>query len=808
MLKNHFKLAWRNLFKNKAYSVINITGLTAGTVCFLYVIMYGYDQLGYDSHHENADHLYRICTFIKGGNGNNDFNSATASPPIAFGLKNDFPEVEQACRIIYIKGATDKLIKHGDARQGVFANRGYLADSTVFDIFTYQFVQGVRERALDGPNTIVLSSSLATKLFGDNNTIGEEVTIGAGRDEQTLTITGVFDENSGKSHLNPNYFISMNTPGLGQFVRDNNQWLGQNFVVSYIRLHPNVDASALERKFPDFLINHAGEDLREAGMEKRIYLQKVQDIHLYSRGIDHQIGKTSDIQYLILLVSLALFIQLIACINFINLSTAQSSKRSQEIGMRKVIGSSKNAIAFQFLGESVLIAFIATFIALPVCWILLPLFNEITDSTIGIKNFLHPEILMTVVGLGVFTGFIAGIYPALYTASIKSIQVIKRFRGATGSLEIFRRALVVFQFTIAIGLIAGVIIIGNQVKFLHSKDPGFKQQERIAIRMDTEKTRDKFDVISDELKLIPEVKRTAGSEFYPSENILYDRGVRLSGQGIEQRISTKVNFVTETFFETMGIPIISGRNLLTSDSNHVVVNELLLKNLQLSPQDAIGTRLFNTYEGETEEYIIVGVHKDYHYTSLKDPILPMMSFYSSAPSKLICWVGEGSYSEIVSKIESLWALTFPDVPFQYEFVDESVRNLYEEESRLMRISGLLTFLSILICCMGLFGLAMFVASQRTKEIGVRKVNGAKVAELLVMLNKDFVRWVGIAFIVATPVTWLAMGRWLENFAYRTEINWWIFLLTGLLALGIALLTVSWQSWKAATRNPVEALRYE
>ncbi len=808
MIKTYLKIAWRNLFKNKSYSFINITGLTAGTVCFLFIILYVNDQLGYDTHHENADQLYRIRTFIKGGNGNNDFNSATASPPIAFGLKNDFPEVEQACRIVYIKGATDKLIKSEDVKQGVFAERGYLADSTVFDLFSYRFTQGNSEQALKGPNTIVLSSSLATKLFGDKNAIGQEVTIGAGNDEQTLTVTGVFDETFGKSHLNPNYIISMNTPGLGQFVRDNNQWLGQNFVVSYVRLNSNSDASLLESKFPGFLQTHAGDDLKETGMEKNLYLQKVKDIHLYSKGIEHQIGKTSDFQYLILLLSLAIFIQLIACINFINLSTAQSSKRSREIGMRKVIGSSKNSIVTQFLGESMLITFIAVIVALPVCWLLFPFFNEMTQSNIEVQDLVQPEIVLVIAGLGLGTGLIAGIYPALYTASIKPLQAMKRFGGVAKNFEIFRKALVIFQFTIAIGLIVGVSIVGNQVRFLHNKDLGFDKGERIAISMDTELTRDKFDVISTQLQLLPEVGRMAGSQFYPSENVLYDRGTRLAGQGLEEQTGTKVNFVTESFFETMGIPIIAGRSLSRTDSNQVVVNEMLLNNLQINLSEAIGTRLFNTYEDQTEEYIIVGVHKDYHYSSLKDPIQPLMSFYTSSPSRLICEVKGGTYAEIVDKIENQWNATFPDVPLQYSFVDENIRKLYEEESRLMQLSGVLTFLAILISCLGLFGLATFVATQRTKEIGVRKINGARVWEVITLLNKDFLKWVGIAFVIASPLAWFVMSKWLESFAYKTGLSWWIFALSGVLAMIIALVTVSWQSWKAATRNPVEALRYE
>ena len=808
MLKNHLKIAWRSLFKNKSYSIINITGLTAGTVCFLYIILYVNAQLGYDTHHTGAENLYRIRTFIKGGNGNNDFNSATASPPIAFGLKTDFPEVEEACRIVYIPGATDKLIKSDELKQGVFAERGYLADSTLFDLFSFRFVQGSTKQALQGPNTIVLSSSLAQKLFGKEESIGKVVTIGAGRDEQTLAVTGVFDEHFGKSHLNPNYIISMNTPGLGLFVKNNNQWLGQNFVVSYIRLNPHSDASQLESKFPGFLQKHAGEDLREQGMEKSLYLQKVKDIHLYSKGTENQIGKTSDIQYLILLLSLAFFIQLIACINFINLSTAQSSKRSQEIGMRKVIGSGKSSIVTQFLGESLLITFIAIMVALPICWLLLPFFNEIMQSNIGILDIIQPKILITLFALWFFTGLIAGVYPALYTAAIKPLQAMKRFGGVAGNFEVFRKALVIFQFTIAIVLIVGVSIVGNQVRFLNNKDLGFDQKQRIAIHMDTEVTRDKFEVISTQLQQLAEIEGTAGSQFYPSEDVLYDKRIRLSGQGLEQQMMAKVNFVTESYFETMDIPVIAGRSLLPSDSNQVVVNEMLLKNLQITLSEAIGTRLFNTYEDHTEEYTIVGVHKDYHYHSLKNPILPLMSFYTPTPSRLLCEVKGGSYDQIVSKIEDQWNATFPNVPLQYSFIDENVRKLYEEEARLMRLSGVLTSLAILISCLGLFGLATFIATRRTKEIGVRKVNGAKVWEVMTLLNKDFLKWVGIAFSIGSPLAWFVMDKWLESFAYKTNMSWWIFALAGVLAMMVALLTVSWQSWKAATRNPVEALRYE
>ncbi len=809
MIKNYIKIAWRNIWRHKSFSFLNILGLTAGTVCCLYILLYVRDQYGYDVHHDDAGSLYRVRTVIEPKEGVPGFNSATSSPPIAMGMKLDFPEVLAASRIVYFTDGGDNLLSVVGSDNSFYEPKGYVVDSTFFQLFDYKFIEGQPLHSLDEPYTVVLSSAVAKKLFRNNPAINQQINIGNRISGHPFKVTGVFDESWGKSHLQPHFIINMNSGGIGEYVRTNNQWAGQNFIYSYVRLHPNADANLLQSKLPAFLEKHGAENLRELSMKKQLFLQKVTDIHLYSPGITNQIDKVSNARFLYLLLTIAFFIQLIACVNFINLTTARSVRRAREIGIRKVAGAVKSSLVGQFLGESVLISFIAVLLAVPVVMILLPLFNTLTGGTITRGSFNDLTVIFIIFGLGLVTGLLAGIYPALYLSGFRPAGVLKGTFSLKPSSALLRKGLVVFQFVIAIVLIISVIIISKQLNFMQAKDLGFDQEQKLIIPFQNDESRANFTAFSNEVMKLKDVTAVTGCNYYPSLPVLSDLGVYKSGQDMNSAKLLKMNQVHEDFFKVMNIRLEAGRNLKPSDtSGQIILNHKSLQVLNIKKDEAVGTRLFFDFEGNHSEFEVVGVTSDYNYSSLKEEIQPLLSFYSNRLNYMIIETKTANYKNLLSDIGAIWKKTVTGIPFEYSFLDEKVQQQYTEEATLRKISNSFTMLAILISCLGLFGLAMFTAQQRIKEIGVRKVLGASVSGIVAMLSKDFLKLVFVSILVASPIAWWAMHKWLEDFAYKIDIGWWVFVLAGIVALLIALVTVSFQAIKAAIANPVKSLRTE
>jgi putative ABC transport system permease protein len=803
MLKNHLKIAWRNLTKNKQQTIINLLGLTIGTVSCLTILLYVFDQTGYDRHHDNSESIFRVRTFID-REGQEDFISAATSPPTAFAMKADFPEVIEACRILLTDEFGIKPIRATEREDGYYEPRCYLADSTIFEVFNYKFLEGSIKSALNAPNTVVLSSSLARKLFGNGKSLNKTLEWGSGDDAVTLTVTGVFDEKFGKTHLNPNYIVTMNTPGMGEFVRTMNNFRTNNFVYTYVKAIPGTRMENLQLKLPEFLKSHGGESVSD----KRIILQKVTDIHLYSEGIKFQIGRVSSIKYVYFLLTLALFIQLVACINFINLSTARASKRAKEIGVRKVVGADKNALIGQFLGESVLLSFFAVLISIPLTLLLLDYVNELTQSDLGIEDVFSGRIMIVLVGLGLSTGLTAGIYPALILSSIKPVRVLKgtiNIQWGSGSL---RKGLVIFQFVVSIGLITAVIIITQQFRYTQNKDLGFEKENLLAVRMGSSAINDNYDALKSQFLRMSGVSDVAGLRYSPADRVLNDFNLYLPGKDSEKAINIQNNAVSEDYFKAMDINLLQGRELREGDENQIVVNESLLKAFNIKPDFALGSKLVHNYGEGSEEYEIVGVVSDFHFSTLKNPIEPLVLYKSSRLNWMVLRVETDNYKELLGKLEEVWKSTITNVPFTYAFMDQEVEKMYAEEKRLSNISILFTIIAILISCLGLFGLVSYVAEQKKKEIGIRKVLGASINSVVQLLTKDFIKLVSIAFLIASPIAYFFMQRWLEDFAYKIDIQWWVFALAGGFALVITLLTAGFQSIKSAVANPARSLRTE
>lgn len=808
MFKSYFKTAWRNLLRNKAFSAINIIGLTAGTLCCLYIIMYVADQYGYDKHHKDANDIYRITTTIQMAGDKSQ--NATASAPVAPAMRLDFPEVKQFTRVVDLNlaGYNEHLLRYKD--KSFYEKDAILADPTFFDLFTYHFIYGNENNPLLQPYTVVLLKPVADKLFEDENPVGKVIEIESKGGKHDFTVTGVIDESLGKSHIHGNLFMTMNSGGIGDWVlhKVNEEWAGAVVINSYIKLYPNTNADALEKKLPAFLSRHGAQQMKELGMAKQLHLQPVTSIHT-TTGYDKEITDPANTSLLNILLLIVLLIQVVACINFMNLITAQASKRAKEVGVRKVIGANKSNLIKQFMSESLLLTFISILIAVLLLIVLLPYLNRITQTNISLLLFANYKLWLLLSGIIIVTALVAGSYPAFYLSAFNALKVMKGNFTSHISVSGIRSALVVFQFVLSIVLIAGIIIMYSQLNYIENKDLGFTKEQKIIFSFQSDEALVKKNVFINGLKELSEIKSVTSANSYPGQfAVLNDRMLYLEGDNINTAQGVQTMRTDENYVKTLGIKTINGRDFRLNDSGKILVNEAFVKKFGINPQNAEGTKV---YAGSEEIYEIAGVVKDFNYNSLHQSINPLMITYESNKSRLpnlIVDANSNDYHSLIPEIETLWHRNFPALPFDYAFLDLQVQKQYQAEHTLSNIINSFTLMAILISCLGLFGLAAFSAEQRKKEIGVRKVLGASVSSIVQLLSKDFLLLVGIAILIASPVSWWAMNKWLQAFAYRINISWWMFALAGCIAVFITLLTVSFQSIKAAIANPVKSLRTE
>jgi putative ABC transport system permease protein len=802
MFKNYFRTTLRLLLKNKTFSFINIIGLAIGTLCCLYIVLYVMDQYSYDKHHKDQKDIYRLTTYLY--LTGDKHTMATASPPIAPAIKNDFPEVEQFTRVIPTLGVSRHLLRYKD--RSIYEKETFLVDSTFFEIFTYHFISGSPATAMAQPNSIVLGKALADKIFGSEDPMGKIIEVENSWGKGSLKVTGVVDESLGKSHIHAAFFLSLN--GYGEGIRNNNVWTGNNFTYSYLKLKPGASATALEAKFPAFLNKYAQADLKTRGMEKKQFLQPITSVHTTS-GYEVEAGKVVSSSFLYILLLIAVLIQVIACINFMNLSTARASKRAKEVGVRKVIGAGRKSLILQFLSESFSLSLIGVLIALPLLIIALPWLNQLTQADITLSFLAHYEIWLALAAVVLVTGLLAGSYPAFYLSAFDAIKVIKgNFRSHISASGI-RRALVVFQFALSIILIVSILVIYNQLNFIKNRDLGFNANQKLVFSFYTDDTKAKMPSFITDLQQLAEVKAVTKTTGIPGQATYFNWGVFLAGGNLTTSVNQENVTTDEHFIKAMDIQLASGRDFRLYDSGKVIINQTLAKRLGLSVEAAPGTKLYTEDNGRN--YEIAGVMKDFNYQSLHEAISPFMLIYNGnnrSAGNIMVNASSKDYQLLLSKIEAIWKKDFPAVPFDYAFLDSQVQQQYQTEITLSRIIDSFTAIAILISCLGLFGLAAFSAEQRNKEIAVRKVLGASVPGLVQMLSNDFVKLVAISFVIATPVAWWAMNKWLQSFVYRIDLSWWIFALAGLLALLIAIFTVSFQAIKAAIANPVKSLRAE
>lgn len=809
MLKSYLKTAWRFLLKNKTFSLINIVGLATGTLCCLYILLYVQDQYSYDKQHKDVKDIYRITTTLELTGDKHD--GAASSPPIAPAMKNDFGEVLQFTRLVTTEGfgAKQHLLRYKE--KSFYQQDAAYVDSTFFDVFNFHFVSGNVNKVLAEPYSIVLLKPVADKLFGSEDPIGKMISIDNSFGKHDFKVMGVIDESAGRSHIHASMFMAMNSGGLGEYVRRNTAWAGNNFLYAYVKLRANASAAALEKKLPDFLNKYGADQLKAIGMKKALHLQSITTIHT-TPGHEHELTKTLDPAFLYIMILVAVLIQVVACINFMNLSTARASKRAKEVGVRKVIGAGQGDLMKQFLGESFMLTLMGVAIALPMLIILLPYLNQVTHTDIHLSFFSNYRLWLMLVGMVVVTGLVAGSYPAFYLSAFKAIKVIKGNFTSHISAAGIRKSLVVFQFVLSIVLITGIIVIYSQLNFVKNKDLGFDQNQKLIFNFYTETTQGKMKNFANDLRQMAEVKTVSNADNYLSQFVPHDHGVYPAGGNMTTAIDAQ-NINTDEFFaKANGIKIIAGRDFRIGDTTRVLINQTLCKRLGLNPETAPGTRLYTQYAPDPVSFVeVAGVMKDFNYNSLHMEVKPFMLVYRNDPRQfnvMVVSTDSKNYKSLLSKMEALWRKDIADAPFEYSFLDTEVQKQYETEVTLSQIINAFTTMAIVISCLGLFGLAAFSAEQRSKEIGVRKVLGASVTGIVQLLSKDFIQLVLIALVIATPIAWWGMSKWLQAFEYRVTISWWMFALAGVLAMVIALMTVSTQAIKAARMNPVKSLKAE
>ncbi len=806
MFKNHLKIATRNLLKNKLFSSINIAGLALGSTCFLVILLYVFSQFQYDKHHKHGDSIYRVETTIT----LNDevWPSSSIAPPIVHTMLEEFPEVVNVSRVVGMMGSERQILISDN--KPFFESKGLWVDSTFFQVFDYEWMEGNAENALQEPYTIVLTKEVKEKIFGAEKALGKTIVMNNEAGKSPFKITGVVDASANKSHIRGRYYIAMNSGGIGEFVRGSNAWAGQNFLYGYVQLHPDADAEALAAKLPDFLQKHGGDQLKEMGMNKELSLQLVPDIHLFSEKLN-QVDQTGNLSLLKILLIIAGFILVIACVNFMNLATAKSIKRGVEVGIRKTIGADRISIATQFYIESFLITGLALLLAVFASYFLLFSTSNFISDQIQLNASFAPIVIGSTLILYMIIGLLAGSYPALYLSSFQPINIIKGFFKKGTGQDRLRKSLVVFQFTISIGMILGAIVIMNQVRYMQSQDLGFDQKRKIMIPFRTEFSRNQMDAFKNQTLQLSGVVNAASTRVRPGERIQRDVILFTPESSAEFGQNIVISQGDEDILETLGVPILQGRNYSPADTNaQILINETGLEVMNIPKEKAIGQELLAEGNGDQIRFRIVGVVQDYNQSSLRDPMKPMIFQYTSPENNFALMVDAtlAENKNLIGALEKQWNKMIPEVPFEYNFLDDQLQSQYEAEMQLAKIINLFTFIAIFISCLGLFGLSVFVAEQRNKEIGIRKVLGASTSGLVILLSKGFIKLICIALVIATPISWYFMNDWLESFAYRIDIQWWTFVLTGIVAIGIGLFTVGFNSLKAALSNPVKAIKEE
>ena len=805
MLKNYIKIALRNLRRNKLYSSLNIAGLAIGITCCILILLYVQDELSYDRFHENADRIYRATTHFVLKDRIMDFAStAHVQGPM---FKEAYPEVENYVR--FNSYGSRRMIRYKDVS---YAEEKFIwVDNSVFDIFSFNLIKGNPEEALTKPNTVVITEEIAEKYFGDEDPLGKNLRV---HSDELYMITGVVENIPANSHIRPDFLASFITLDLQPTGNATADLVNNVDYYTYLLLEEGADYKELEQKFVGFVEKYLGPLISSIGGSARYDLQPLTSIYLHSNK-ENELERTGDIAYVWLFSGIGLFILLLACLNFMNLSTARSANRAKEVGLRKVVGAQRAQLIKQFIGESMILTFIAIVLSLLLVFFTLPVFNNISGKSLAMSYLSNPALLLGLFGFFVIVSLIGGSYPAFFLSSFRPVEVLqgRLRRGAKNS--VLRIALVSLQFTVSIVLIIGTLIVNKQLNYVRNKNLGYDKDHVIALRIRNEDTQKRHEALRNALLTNPNILSVSASSSLPLGQNSFSAH-HIGGQPMSEMIMLHTQIVDEHFIDTYNMEIVQGRNFSrdfpTDPDEAIIINEATAKKLgwQDNPMGKEIDALMSMTKMKT--YKVIGVIKDYHFLSLHEEIQPLVLYntnpYGGTYYRMSLRVRPENIQDTIGFLRSKWREFDSQYPLEFVFLDDQYDALYRTEERLSKLFGYFTALAIMIGCLGLFGLSAYSAEQRTKEIGIRKVLGATTTNVTMLLVREFTKWVLLAVLIAWPLGYYIMNTWLQNFAYRIGLGVDTFVLSALLALAIALMTVAYQAVKAAVANPVDSLKYE
>jgi putative ABC transport system permease protein len=810
MFKNFLKVALRHLWKNKTFSAINIAGLSVGLAVCLLIVLYVKDELSYDKYNAQSENIYRIDADIS-FNGT-QFTSAVSPAPLVPTLKKDYPQIVQYTRT---RNYGEILVKKDN--QNIQNHNAVFADSTFFQVFSIPMIEGNRLTALNEPNSIVIDETTARKYFNSIHVVGKTLYVD---NRVNCKITGVIKDIPPQSH----FHFSFIRPLHDTYHDDQGDWLSNNYA-SYVLVRPGVTKASLQKavdatidnylaKQLDQLLHVSAKDLKNSANHFIYPVMSLTDIHLYSNK-SYEFEANGNITYVYIFSIIAIFILLIACVNFMNLSTARSANRAKEVGIRKVAGSLRSNLITQFLTESVVTSFLSLLLAIGIAALLIPLFNQLAGKQMSVLTLFSTWLLPVLVALVIVVGCIAGSYPAFYLSSFQPVQVLKGSIAKGFKNSWLRSGLVIFQFFISISLIIGTIVIYNQLTYIRSREIGYNRDQLLVIN-NTYALDKKIKSFRQDMLKISGVQAAAIAGSLPTETSYSQNGWFKDATLDAKQVNIMTDFYADqNYIPTLGMQMTAGRNFSTdflTDSSAVIINETASKLLGF--KNPLNETLYRPsgYAGNggfsSKPFHIIGVVKDFNFNSMHDKVGPLIIELSENYGRIAMRINTQNIPALISEVEKKWNSMSPNQLFSYSFLDADFNKIYNAEQRTGKLFITFAIFAIFIACLGLFGLVTYAAEQRIKEIGVRKVLGASVGEIVAMISKDFIKLVMIAFVIAFPVGWLMMNKWLQSFAYRINISWWVFALAGLLTIAIALITVSFQAIKAAMANPVKSLRTE
>jgi putative ABC transport system permease protein len=813
MFKSYLKLALRNLWKHKTTTAINVLSLSVGLASCALVFLFCQHEFSFDKGFDRGEDIYRVTSDFGGGS-----SAPTAGLPYAKYLKSEIPEIEQVSRMDPTNGVVIVQAQSAHNPTPYTADSGYWVDPEFFDLLSFHFLQGDRKTALAAPNTIVLSQTLAKKLFGETYPVGKTLkTAGV-----IYTITGVFKEDF-LNHIQADFFASNNSDHIREQMANNNSWVVNDNFYTYVRLKHGSNVQRVITELNAYLQRHAGAELKAHSDHITNSLQALKDIHLNSSAFqDYLAYKQGNLKYLYLLVSIALIILVLGCINYMNLTTAQAISRAREVGVRRVLGAGKGSIRYQFLIETIAISILALFVAIALAFLFLPVFNSLTGQSLSFFAKENSSLILWVLLITLIFGLLAGIYPAFYMSSFKAVQVLKGKVSGTKGVFSVRKVLIISQFIISTCLIFATVVIWNQLHFMLNTKPGFDQDQQLVLNLNGEQAQKNSAVLAKQLANNPNFKSVTAAA---APLVSGDMNLYSSEKTINEKQIVFLDFADENYLKTLGLELIAGNNFaheaftntnmqedteLHDFGKEIVLNEEAAKLLGFDPYTAPGKFVSHLHNGIVYKYKVVGVVKNYHYFSLHASIGPcaIMTVNPLRSSTIVAKVNGRNIADAVKYASDSWKKLNPDTPFSYGFLNDIFQGDYVQDQRAQQMSGIFTFIAIFVSCLGLLGLVTYSVTQKAREIGIRKVVGASVADIVVLFSKQYFRLILIGNVIAWPLAWYFMNSWLQTFPYRANISWWMFAVSLSAGIIIAFCTIAFKTIKAAMVNPVNSLRAE